>query len=94
MGIWNRVTREQRKDMQLLNSEKIQLLQEIEKARLEWLTAQHRLDIVIEHDQIDYAIYALEASQKRLDMLFKQAKRMNLSAWDVRNMNSKVATFK
>ncbi|WP_240415456.1 DUF2508 family protein [Paenibacillus periandrae] len=94
MGIWDRVTREQRKDMELLNSEKIQLLQEIEKARLEWLTAQHRLDIVIEHDQIDYAIYALEASQKRLDMLFKQAKRMNLSAWDVRNMNNKVATFK
>ncbi|MEK3912449.1 DUF2508 family protein [Paenibacillus sp. FSL H7-0331] len=94
MGMWDRVTREQRKAMQLLNSEKMQLLQEIEKARLDWVTAQHRLDIVIEHDQIDYAIYALEASQKRLDMLFKQAKRMKLSAWDVRNSKNEIVTFK
>ncbi|SFL92392.1 Protein of unknown function [Paenibacillus sp. 1_12] len=85
MRIWYRATREQRRDMQLLNSEKIQLHQEIEKARMDWITAQHRLDIVIEPDQIDYAIYALEASQKRLDMLYKQAKRMKLSAWDVCN---------
>ncbi len=50
--------------------------QEIRKAHLEWTTAQQRLEWVVEKDQIDYAIYALEAAEKRYVMLLRQAKLM------------------
>jgi 16S rRNA C967 or C1407 C5-methylase (RsmB/RsmF family) len=83
MWLWHRLTREQRRDSELLVSEKMQLMQEIRKAHIDWITAQQRLDFVLEKEQIDYAIFALEASQKRLDMLIKQAKNMKLSAVDV-----------
>ncbi len=50
--------------------------QEIRKAHLEWTTAQQRLEWVVEKDQIDYAIFALEAAEKRYVMLLRQAKLM------------------
>lgn len=83
MRLWHRLTREQRRDSEFLVSEKMQLMQEIKRAHIDWITAQHRLDFVLEKEQIDYAIFALEASQIRLDMLIKQAKTMKLSAIDV-----------
>jgi hypothetical protein len=87
MRWWHRLTREQRRDSELLINEKIQLLQEIKWAHIDWVAAQQRLDFVLEKEQIDYAIFAFEASQKRLDMLFKQAKRMELSAKEVSQSN-------
>jgi hypothetical protein len=83
MRLWHRLTIEQQRDSELLTDEKIQLLQEIEKAHIDWVTAQKRLDFVLEKEQIDYAIFALQAAQKRLDMLIKQAKNIKLSAVDV-----------
>ncbi|NHN31966.1 DUF2508 family protein [Paenibacillus agricola] len=83
MRLWHRLTREQRRDTEQLANEKMQLMQEIKRAHIDWMTAQHRLDLVLEKEEIDYAIFALEATQKRLDILIKQAKRMKLSAVDV-----------
>ena len=83
MRLWHRLTREQRTDSDFLVSEKTQLMQEIKRAHMDWITAQQRLDFVLEKEQIDYAIFALEASQIRLDMLIKQAKGMKFSAMDV-----------
>ncbi|KIL38598.1 hypothetical protein SD70_25205 [Gordoniibacillus kamchatkensis] len=61
---------------------KYELWQEIRKAHAEWRLAQDRLDYVVENDQIDYAIYALEAAEKRYEMLLKAAKRAKLSLVD------------
>jgi hypothetical protein len=55
------------------------LISEIEKAKADWITAQQKLNYVTEVDQIDYAIYALEASEKRYEMLIRQAKKINLN---------------
>ncbi|RAV12535.1 DUF2508 domain-containing protein [Paenibacillus contaminans] len=55
------------------------LVKEIRKAHLEWLAAQMRLDWVLEHDEIDYAVYAMEAAEKKYEMLLRQAKKLN---WD------------
>lgn len=55
--------------------EKLQLLTEIQKAHNEWVSAQLKLDWVLEKDQIDYAIFALEAAEKRYEMLLRQAKQ-------------------
>ncbi|NOU91984.1 DUF2508 family protein [Paenibacillus sp. LMG 31456] len=63
--------------------DKLQLMQEIERAHMEWVTAQKRLDFVLEKEQIDYAVFALEAAEKRFEMLIKQAKNMKLSAIEV-----------
>lgn len=54
--------------------DKVGMHQEIRKAHLEWMTAHQRLEWVMEKDQIDYAIYALEAAEKRYVMLLRQAK--------------------
>jgi hypothetical protein len=56
------------------------LLSEIKKAHMEWVVAQKRFDFVTEKDQIDYAIYAMEAAEKRYEMLLRQAKRLKLTA--------------
>lgn len=55
------------------------LIREIVKAKADWTAAQQKLDHVTEIDQIDYAIYALEAAEKRYEMLIRQAKKTNLT---------------
>lgn len=68
-----------------------ELLEEISKAKLEWQVAQHRLDVVVGHEQVDYAIYALEAAQKRYEMLIRQAKARNVTSqpYNIDNLASK-----
>ncbi|MDF2939166.1 MAG: hypothetical protein K0Q90_4539 [Paenibacillaceae bacterium] len=56
--------------------DKLGMHEEIRKAHLEWKTAHLRLEWMVEKDQIDYAIYALEAAEKRYVMLLRQAKLM------------------
>ncbi|MEC0266895.1 DUF2508 family protein [Paenibacillus anseongense] len=58
------------------------LLQEIRSAHANWVAAQAHFEFALDKDQIDYAIYAIEAAEKRFEMLIKQAKRLNLSMID------------
>ncbi|KPV57155.1 hypothetical protein QJ48_23695, partial [Paenibacillus sp. A3] len=60
--------------------DRLLLVEEIRKAHMEWEVAQRRFDYVVEKEQIDYAIFALEAAEKRFEMLLKQAKNLNISA--------------
>ncbi|WP_246313288.1 DUF2508 family protein [Paenibacillus foliorum] len=83
MRLWHRLGRVQRKKLEMEMDDKLQLMQEIERAHMEWVTAQKRLDFVLEKEQIDYAVFALEAAEKRFEMLIKQAKNMKLSAIEV-----------
>jgi hypothetical protein len=53
------------------------LLQEIQKAHKNWLTAQAQFDFAIGKDQIDYAIYCLEAAERRYEMLLRQIKQLH-----------------
>ncbi|MEI7026453.1 YaaL family protein [Paenibacillus sp. y28] len=62
--------------------DKQRLAEEIKEAQTDWVHARKRLDYVVEEDQIDYAIYLLEAAETRYSMLLKQAKRMQLSVLD------------
>ncbi len=57
------------------------LLDELHKAKNEWIAAVNRLEYVVGQDQIDYAIYLLEAAEKRYDMLLKHAKRIRLRVY-------------
>jgi hypothetical protein len=55
------------------------LLREIEEAKRQWITAQNRLDFAVDHDEIEYAIYALEAAEIKYGILLRQAKQLNVS---------------
>ncbi len=51
-----------------------QLIEDVRQAEREWALAQWHFDNALGDDRIDYAIYTLEAAEKKLDMLLKQAK--------------------
>ncbi len=79
MNLWEKL-KAGKKEEQEIHHEKENLLADIRKALTEWQIAQKRLDYIVEHDQVDYAIYALEAAEKRYEMLLRHAKKINLSA--------------
>lgn len=56
-------------------SSKRSVAEEIHQAHADWAAAHMKLDWVLEKDQIDCAIYALEAAEKRYEMLLRQAKQ-------------------
>lgn len=68
--------------------EKVRLYKEICQAHQDWEAAMEKLHYVKDVEQIDYVIYLQEASEKRYEMLLKQAKRMNLN---VRSLHQEVS---
>lgn len=50
------------------------LLIEVEQAKKDWIRAYDQLDLVLGKEQVDYAIYSLEAAEKRYEMLLRQIK--------------------
>lgn len=72
-----------RRETDPLLKDKQALVKEIRAAQCDWQHALNRLDHVSGSDQIDYAIFALEAAEKRYEMLLKNAKRMNVHVLDV-----------
>ncbi|MGN7458071.1 YaaL family protein [Paenibacillus pasadenensis] len=52
------------------------LLDEIREAHRDWVNAQYHFEQATGQDQIDYAVFAIEAAQKRYEMLLRQAKRI------------------
>ena len=62
--------------------DKQMLVLEIRKAHQNWVAAQAHFEFALDKDQVDYAIYALEAAEKRFEMLIKQAKQSGISLID------------
>jgi hypothetical protein len=60
-----------------LHNEMQILQQEISMAHKKWLSAHEQFDFALNEDQIDYAIFTLEAAEKRFGMLLKQAKELH-----------------
>lgn len=54
------------------------LAQEIWEAHRDWRIAELKLNEAVEPDQIDYAIYITEATEKRFNMLIREAKEQQL----------------
>lgn len=75
---WKRLFARRTEDPTL--GDKQVLLDEIRAAHAEWQHAMRRLDYALGADQVDYAIFALEAAEKRYEMLLKNAKRLNVRA--------------
>lgn len=69
-----------KKHLKDLEKSKLLLFEELKEAKRDWINAGNKLDYVHEHDQVDYAIYALEAAERRYEMLLRKAKQLNLRA--------------
>ena len=58
------------------NTEENNIYELVKKAKKEWLIAQNVFNNVSEPDLIDYAIYNMEAAEKKYVYLMKQAKEI------------------
>nr|WP_260440183.1 DUF2508 family protein [Cohnella lubricantis] len=65
-----------RKTKAVLNVEKMRIVQEIRDTERECAAARSRFEEAVETEQVDYAIYSLEAAEKKLDILLRKAKLM------------------
>lgn len=59
-----------------VNAEKVRIVQEIRETERECTAARSRFEEAVETEQVDYAIYSLEAAEKKLDILLRKAKLM------------------
>lgn len=50
------------------------LVEEVALAQREWANAWRHFEYAVERDHVDYAIYAIEAAEKRYVMLLRRAK--------------------
>lgn len=76
--LWQILRRKRRRIVDPHLKDKQELLEEIRVAQAEWQHALYRLDYASGQDEIDYAIFALEAAEKRYEMLLRSAKQLNL----------------
>jgi hypothetical protein len=65
------------------SGEMMELYNEIGQAKRDWENAHRYFEYALGKDQIDYAIFALEAAEKRYEMLLRRAKGLNAKwpAW-------------
>ena len=66
-----------KKKKEVMSEEQIELFQEIAEAREEWSAAYDKFDYATDKDQVDYAIFAIEAAEKRYEMLLRRAKKLD-----------------
>jgi hypothetical protein len=78
--IWRNKYEQERLDT--IRKDKQYLIGEIKKAHMDWVCAQAQFEFALGVDQVDYAVYTLEATEKRYEMLIKQAKQMQISLID------------
>lgn len=81
MSIFGRLARLRRSDDDTSQSKRV-LYEQIRAAHADWEVAFHRLDWAVQQDEIDYAIFALEAAEKRFEMLLRQAKQYTWESWE------------
>ncbi|WP_281883812.1 DUF2508 family protein [Paenibacillus sp. YYML68] len=74
---------EQQVAARALREEHLLLIHEIRKAHMEWEVARSRFEYALEKEQVDYAVYALEAAEKRYEMLIRQAKVQRITTEEV-----------
>ncbi|MFS0724722.1 DUF2508 family protein [Paenibacillus sp. 1P07SE] len=71
--------REKGKEREAADQQAESLLQEIQEAQQDWVNATRHFEYAEGQDQIDYAIFAIEAAEKRYEMLLRHAKRLSVA---------------
>lgn len=78
MGWWRLWWWGEDKEQGRKNDESWDTLLEVRKAHSEWERAYLMFDEALGQDQIDYAIYILEAAERKYQIHLKQAKNIGL----------------
>ncbi|GGD95535.1 DUF2508 family protein [Paenibacillus nasutitermitis] len=60
-----------------LKQEMLEIYDEILVAKRDWDNALRHFEYALGKDQTDYAIFAIEAAEKRYEMLLRKAKALN-----------------
>lgn len=80
MGWWSTLWRGNDKKQAQMDSEGLETLLEVRKAHSEWERAYLMFDEALGQDQIDYAIYILEAAERKYQIHLKHAKSIGLNS--------------
>lgn len=80
MGWWNArwLSRGVEEEREAKTEEWSTVYQEVRKAQSEWERAYLMFDEALGQDQIDYAIYILEAAERKYQIHLKHAKKLGL----------------
>lgn len=79
MGWWHFGAQTEAKEQSRKDNEGWDTLLEVRKAHSEWERAYLMFDEALGQDQIDYAIYILEAAERKYQIHLKQAKNIGLN---------------
>ena len=80
MGWWSMLWRGSDKEQRLKANEGLETFLEVRKAQSEGETAHLMFDEALGQDQIDYAIYILEAAERKYQIHLKHAKSIGLNS--------------
>ena len=80
MGWWRLWSQKESKEQGEKDNEGWETLLEVRKAQSEWERAYLMFDEALGQDQIDYAIYILEAAERKYQIHLKHAKRIGLNS--------------
>lgn len=79
MFIWRNVRSSvEKRDRMLKELEEEQIYSDIQKAKAEWERAVRQFEEAHGEDEIDYAIYVLEAAERKYQIHLKRAKRLGV----------------
>lgn len=56
------------------SNERQMLIEDVRRAEMEWTIAHSRFHDAVGSDHVDYAIYCLEAAERKLAMMLRKAK--------------------
>jgi hypothetical protein len=80
MLIWRNVGRSvEKRERMLKEMEEDQIYSDIQKAKAEWERAVRQFEEALGEDEIDYAIYVLEAAERKYQIHLKRAKRVGVT---------------
>jgi hypothetical protein len=80
MGWWSSLWQGLDKEQGEKNNEGWKILLEIRKAHSDWERAYLMFNEAMGQDQIDYAIYILDAAERKYQIHLKQAKSMGVNS--------------
>jgi len=77
MLMWRRTQRlGDKRKRELAELEAEQIYSDVQKAKHEWERAMRQFEDALGEDEIDYAIYVLEAAERKYQIHLKRAKRL------------------
>ncbi|GIO94383.1 MULTISPECIES: DUF2508 family protein [Paenibacillus] len=83
MRVWWRPAKKDEQEVYITAEEQERMwhvFMDVRKSQMEWERAHMMFQEATGQDQIDYAIYMLEAAERKYQMNLKQAKQLNINS--------------